>query len=215
MIPTEIERKFLVTGPVPLSGRPSKKILQGYLPATTKLEIRGDSLVITPLVTSARAPSVVIPLSKCRTGEISASALQLGVIDSPNRKVLRIRIENDEQAVFCMKVDPAQASSFERPEVEFDVEFLDAMYLIQACRELVLRKIRHEVQHAGRLWEVDTFADPFNGLITAEIELASVSDLFDVPPWVGPELTHLPEFSNRALAEAQRIPEFALRRFSK
>lgn len=200
-MPREIERKFLVKGPVVLP-KTSSKILQGYLPDNAEIALDGNILVITPMPGSPTAPRVRLEAKKY------LSEIKHGVINAVGPRVLRIRNEEGCQPIFCMKVDLKGA--MERVEVELETPELDAMYLVQTCREKVLRKSRFRLTHSGKLWEVDAFNDPFNGLLTAEIELKHARELFEVPPWVGEEVTFRREFSNRALAEAQRIPEFAL-----
>ena len=198
-MPLEIERKFLVIGPLPLP-RATKNILQGYLPNDAKVTIEDEFLVINAMPHSARAPRV-----KLRVAPWQAQDIRNGVINAVGARVLRIRIENNDTAVFCMKVD--LAGTIARTEIELPVPFLDAMFLIQCCRHRVIRKVRREVLFSGKLWEVDVFESPLNGLMTAEIELASESEPFDMPPWVGVELTHNPAFSNRALSEALKPPK--------
>ena len=200
-MPLEIERKFLVKGPFVLP-KTASKILQGYLPDNAELSLDGDFLVIRPLPGSVAAPTVRLPVGEHR------SAIQHGVINAIGRRVLRIRIEEGQPPIFCMKVDLKGVTV--RTEVELEVPELDAMYLVQTCREKTLRKTRYRIPFEGNVWELDVYADPFNGLLTAEIELKHEKELFVVPPWVGEEVTHHPEFSNRALAEAQRTPQFAL-----
>lgn len=194
-MPLEIERKFLVKGPVVLP-HDKQVILQGYLPEDTVLEVRGDLLHITPM---ANGPTVKLPLTK----QIAAD-IKTYILNPAGPRVLRIRVVDGKPAIFCMKV--SLRSSMSRVEIELSVPDLDAMYLVQTCRDKTLKKTRYSVEYDGKLWDVDFFSDPFNGLVTAEIELLSESEPFTSPPWLGQEVTDLPNFSNRALAEAQRKP---------
>ena len=52
----------------------------------------------------------------------------------------------------------------------------------------------------GLLWEVDEFEDSLAGLIIAEVELDSVDQSVDLPPWLGMELTNLRGWSNASLS---------------
>ena len=50
-------------------------------------------------------------------------------------------------------------------------------------------------------WEVDEFHGDNEGLIMAEIELESESDLFDKPSWLGKEVTGDKRYYNAYLSE--------------
>ncbi|HWJ26009.1 MAG TPA: hypothetical protein VNS32_05670, partial [Flavisolibacter sp.] len=54
--------------------------------------------------------------------------------------------------------------------------------------------------HAGKLWEVDEFLGNNEGLIVAEIELTSEQETFDLPDWVGEEVTDQTKYYNASLS---------------
>lgn len=62
-----------------------------------------------------------------------------------------------------------------------------------------LRKIRHEVEFDGFLWQVDEYLGYLEGLVTCEIELPSEDSLFAKPPWLGREVTADTRFRATAL----------------
>ena len=64
----------------------------------------------------------------------------------------------------------------------------------------VVEKNRHRVGFAGKLWEVDEFLGENRGLVVAEIELFREDEVFDLPSWVGREVTEDLRFSNAALS---------------
>lgn len=72
----------------------------------------------------------------------------------------------------------------------------------------VLRKTRHHVIHERNLWHVDVYHAELAGLMTAEIEKPSLSEVNAVvlPDWLGKELTDYPSMSNRALALNRTYP---------
>jgi adenylate cyclase len=63
-----------------------------------------------------------------------------------------------------------------------------------------VRKTRFDIQFAGRAWVVDVFRPPHDGLIIAEVELASEDEVVEVPPWCGQEVTGDYRFYNPALS---------------
>ena len=52
----------------------------------------------------------------------------------------------------------------------------------------------------GLKWELDQFFGANDGLYVAEIEMPTEDTPFDIPDWLGEEVTYLPEFTNVALA---------------
>ena len=52
----------------------------------------------------------------------------------------------------------------------------------------------------GKAWEVDEFEGVLAGLILAEVELQNTQEKVEVPEWIGQEITGLPSWSNKALA---------------
>ncbi len=53
----------------------------------------------------------------------------------------------------------------------------------------------------GKVWEVDEFEGPLAGLILAEVELQQTEEEVEIPGWVGQEITGLPSWSNKSLAD--------------
>ena len=49
------------------------------------------------------------------------------------------------------------------------------------------------------MWEVDEFLGDNSGLIIAEIELENESQTFDIPHWVGPEVSNNEKYYNYKL----------------
>jgi adenylate cyclase len=64
----------------------------------------------------------------------------------------------------------------------------------------IVEKQRHDIREQDALWEVDVFAGDNQGLIIAEIELATADAGFTVPDWIGREVTQDPRFTNHALS---------------
>jgi CYTH domain-containing protein len=65
----------------------------------------------------------------------------------------------------------------------------DALELIKLCDGGVIDKVRHLVNFNGHLFEVDEFSGENQGLVVAEVELASEDEDFEKPDWLGPEVT--------------------------
>jgi hypothetical protein len=91
-----------------------------------------------------------------------------------------------------------------RDEYEYEIPLADAEALLALCGEHRLTKVRHLVPYRGHVWEVDVFAGRHEGLCLAEIELSDVNESFELPPWVGEEVTGDPNYYNSVLAESKQ-----------
>lgn len=87
-----------------------------------------------------------------------------------------------------------------RAEYEYSIPHKDAEELLLLCETPLIEKYRYLVPYKGNTWEVDEFYGENKGLVIAEIELESESQTFELPPWVGSEVTSDPRYYNSNLA---------------
>ena len=109
---------------------------------------------------------------------------------------IRIRLEGDN-ALLNIKSGERGIS---RLEFEYPVSVDDARELLKLTVGGIVSKKRHLVEHDGFTWEIDEFAGENEGLIVAEIELPSTDTVFDLPEWVGAEVTDSIRYYNLSLA---------------
>ena len=115
-----------------------------------------------------------------------AVLLRQGYLSSARERVVRVRIEG-EQAMLTIKGANVGAS---RGEWEYPIPLADAVELLDGlCEQPLIEKVRHRIEHAGMVWEVDEFLGANAGLVVAEIELASEDQPFEKPDWVGAEVS--------------------------
>ena len=115
-----------------------------------------------------------------------AVLLRQGYLSSARERVVRVRIEG-EQAMLTIKGANVGAT---RGEWEYPIPLADAAELLDGlCEQPLIEKVRHRIEHAGMLWEVDEFLGANAGLIVAEIELASEDQPFEKPDWIGAEVS--------------------------
>ena len=70
------------------------------------------------------------------------------------------------------------------------------------CKFNRIRKKRHHVKAPdGLIWEIDVFEDENAGLIVAEVELGSEAQTFELPDWVGTEVSEDVRYFNANLVE--------------
>lgn len=87
-----------------------------------------------------------------------------------------------------------------RPEYEYGIPESDANEMLDMlCRKPLIEKLRYKIPFAGFIWEVDEFHGPNLGLVMAEIELASVDQQFEIPDWIGVEVTDEARYYNANL----------------
>jgi adenylate cyclase len=89
-----------------------------------------------------------------------------------------------------------------RPEYEYSIPATEAGEILDTlCDEGRVEKYRHWVAHGDHEWEVDEFLGANAGLVVAELELEREDEGFELPSWLGPEVTHDVRYYNASLAQ--------------
>lgn len=130
-----------------------------------------------------------------RTGQ--PQRMVQGYISREPGRTVRVR-RAGEQAFLTIK---GPLTGITRTEVEIPLSLDEAEALFPLCHPTLIEKTRYRVDFAGHTWEVDEFHGDNTGLIVAEIELPAEDTPFDLPPWVGLEVTHQPRYSNSSLSQ--------------
>lgn len=92
-------------------------------------------------------------------------------------------------------------SSLRRLEFEYPIPVIDAeTMLTQCCATASVEKTRYPVGYGRHQWEIDVFTGSNTGLVLAEIELESEDEVFDIPEWLGEEVSEDPRYFNMNLA---------------
>jgi CYTH domain-containing protein len=86
-----------------------------------------------------------------------------------------------------------------RAEYEYEIPLKEATELLDNFASSELSKIRYTLNFKGKIWEVDEFLADNVGLLVAEIELNREDERFELPPWVGKEVTSEPIYYNANL----------------
>lgn len=121
--------------------------------------------------------------------------LRQGYLSSHKERVVRVRIDG-EQGVMTIKGRNVGAV---RGEWEYPIPLADAAELLLLCEQPLIEKYRRRISHAGHVWEVDEFLGVNAGLVVAEIELAAEAEAFELPDWVGTEVTDDLRYFNSSL----------------
>lgn len=132
-----------------------------------------------------------------RGGQPGLHCLQ-GYLDPGADPVVRLRLAGGRGFLALKAARPG----LQRHEFEYEIPAADARLMLELfCRRPLIEKIRHLVEYRGSTWEIDEFLAENQGLLIAEIELASAEQDFARPPWLGREVTGDRRYYNAALVE--------------
>ena len=125
--------------------------------------------------------------------------IRQGYISREKTGTVRVRI-TDDKAYLTIKGKPA-AGHFARYEWETEIDVQEAEELMKLCQGTVIDKTRwivpaETVDNLQLIWEVDEFHGKHEGLVVAEIELDNEEQSFEIPDFIGDEVTHDPRYYN-------------------
>ena len=119
-----------------------------------------------------------------------------GYICSEEDRVVRVRIKGDKAYITIKNA----TIGFARNEYEYESPIADAESMLSnTCQQPIIDKTRYVLEHNGFIWEVDEFHGDNAGLVVAEIELKDKNTKFDLPDFVGKEVTGDARYYNACL----------------
>lgn len=119
-----------------------------------------------------------------------------GYLSSNKKRVVRIRTIKNSGFITVKSLTVGAV----KYEYEYEIPFFDANEMLnKLCQRPLIEKYRYKIPFAGLIWEVDEFLGENNGLIIAEVELQSETQLFDIPVWAGKEVTYEAAYFNSNL----------------
>ncbi|RHU29309.1 CYTH domain-containing protein [Parabacteroides sp. TM07-1AC] len=122
-----------------------------------------------------------------------------GYICSEPGRTVRVRIRGEKG--FLTIKGPSDEKGLSRYEFEQEVPLADAEQLLKLCEPGAIDKVRHLVRAGKHIWEVDVFHGANEGLVMAEIELASEDEVFEKPEWIGEEVSGDRRYYNSMLTK--------------
>jgi adenylate cyclase len=124
-------------------------------------------------------------------------AILQGYLAETERASVRVRVKGD-RGFLTIK---GATSGVSRAEFEYGIPLEDARAMLETLTSLaVIEKVRYRVRSGHHLWELDVFAGENAGLVLAELELTSEDEPFELPDWVGEEVSSDPRYYNLSLA---------------
>ncbi len=133
-----------------------------------------------------------------RTLAFSSECIRQGYLNRDPLRTVRVRIKGDKGFLTVKGIN----SGAVREEFEYEIPVADARRLLCLCVPPVLEKVRYMVEYTGHIWEVDEFTGEREGLVTAEIELKSPDEKFEIPDFVGEDVTGNPAYYNSNLTSS-------------
>jgi CYTH domain-containing protein len=89
-----------------------------------------------------------------------------------------------------------------RREFEYAIPLSDAAEMLDhLCEQPLIEKTRYRIPHGGHTWEIDEFHGENQGLVVAEVELASADERPDLPDWIGEEVSQDSRYFNSSLVK--------------
>jgi adenylate cyclase len=126
----------------------------------------------------------------------SSTVYYQGYLCSGTGQTVRVRIAGDK-AWLTIK---GKHTNISRLEFEYPIPLADAQAMLdEVCEQPVIHKRRFIKEYEGFTWEIDEFYGDNQGLVVAEIELASEDQEFPRPHWLGEEVSHHGRYYNASL----------------
>ena len=121
-----------------------------------------------------------------------------GYMGDAKRASVRVRVEGDEANINIKSA----TLGISRVEYEYPIPRDEALEMLNnLCEKPLIEKTRYEVEVGEHTWEVDVFEGDNQGLIVAEVELASEDQVFEKPEWAGEEVSMDTRYYNVCLVK--------------
>lgn len=126
------------------------------------------------------------------TGEYKSQAyaqnhIVQGYISSARGRTVRVRIRDDKGYLTIKGASNESGTS--RYEWEKEIPLNEAEELMRICEPGIIDKTRYLVRSGKHVFEVDEVYGGNDGLVVAEVELASEDEPFEKPAFIGREVT--------------------------
>lgn len=122
-----------------------------------------------------------------------------GFLNTDKERTVRVRIKGDKG--FITVKGPSNIEGLSRFEWEKEIPKVEAEALLKLCEPGIIDKIRYEIKVENHIFEVDVFSGENEGLMLAEIELKTESEVFKIPRWIGDEVTGNIKYYNSQLSK--------------
>jgi len=127
---------------------------------------------------------------------VSPVILSQGYLNTDKARTVRVRTTGSDAFLTIKGI----TSSISRPEYEYAIPIDDARELLALCSDSIIQKNRYVLPIGDVVWEIDEFLGDNEGLIIAEAELISETQIIELPEWIGKEVSGETRYYNSSLA---------------
>ena len=120
-----------------------------------------------------------------------------GYLSSIPERTVRVRVKGTHGFITIKGIGNDSGAS--RYEWEKEIPVAEVQELLKICEPGVIDKTRYLVPAGNHTFEVDEFYGENQGLVVAEVELASEEETFEKPPFLGKEVTGDVKYFNSML----------------
>jgi CYTH domain-containing protein len=126
----------------------------------------------------------------------SGTEYRQGYLSTVKERTVRVRTVGEKGYLTVKGITVNNA----RAEYEYEIPAADANQMLDAlCERPLVEKTRYKIPFGGLVWEVDEFHGENEGLVVAEVELTDATQKFELPEWVGAEVSGDPRYFNANL----------------
>lgn len=120
------------------------------------------------------------------------------ISDVSAKSSVRVRIEGEKANMNIKSLE----IGLSRDEYEYDIPLEDGHKILQTLAVgPVIEKIRYLVNVGQHTWEIDEFLGANQGLVVAEVEMASEDEQIEIPNWSAKEVTNIARYYNVSLSK--------------
>jgi adenylate cyclase len=135
---------------------------------------------------------------KWKSSVESEATMKQGYLASVDKASIRVRVAKG-RAHLNIK---SATLGIRRSEYEYEIPLDDGEEMLaNLANGSVIDKVRYKVRCGDHLWELDVFHGDNAGLIVAELELAAEDETFEIPDWVGEEVSGDVRYYNSSLVK--------------
>jgi adenylate cyclase len=126
------------------------------------------------------------------------SHMRQGYLNDTKQSSVRVRVADDQG---YLNIKSATLGVY-RKEYEYQIPLTDAHEILDELADKpIIEKTRYYIKYVDHVWEVDVFEGDNEGLVVAEVELDREDEAFELPPWIGEEVSGDPRYYNVCLAK--------------
>lgn len=119
-----------------------------------------------------------------------------GYLKNAGNSIVRVRIAGPKAYLTIKSAN----KGIVRNEYEYEIPLNDAQEMLALSEGSIISKYRYTVPFAGLCWIVDEFEGMNAGLVIAEIELNNEHQDFELPDWLGEDVSMDARYMNSSLS---------------